>query len=132
MRIFSYSYIVFNLNYNYTFICAIEKEAEALAAFVEEEETAKPPVELKAKVEDAPDGKFEDFVAAGMCTAELVAAGARAASHVADAVLGLCRGGGDARESARGLSGVGPGIGSNGTSSISSGISLIVSLAYFS
>ena len=121
------------MNYNYTFICAIEKEAEALAAFeVEEEEPAKQPVELKAKIEDAPDGKFEDFVAAGMCTAELVAAGARAASHVADAVLELCRGGGDARESARGLSGVGPGIGSNGTSSISSGISLIGSLSYFS
>ena len=80
------------------------------------------------KVEDAPDGKFEEFVAAGVRTAELVAAGARAASHVADAVLGLCRGEGDDRESARGISEAGPGIGSNATASIASGIKLIVSL----
>ena len=127
--------------YNESLLCAIEIEAEALAAFTAEEEAAKLPAEggeqqqkekEQWKFEDAPDGKFEDFVTAGVRTAELVSAGVRVASHVADAVLGLCRGGGDARESARGLSGVGPGIGSNGTSSISSGISLIVSLSYFS
>ena len=70
------------------------------------------------------DEKFEDFVAAGVRTAELVAAGARAASHVADVVLGLCRGGGDDREPARGISETKPGIGSNATASISIGISL--------
>ena len=101
--------------------------------FAEEEETAKPPAEGEEqhqqqkvkeqwKFEDAPDGKFEDFVAAGARTAELVAVGARAASHVANAVLGLCRGGGDDRESARGFSGAGQGIGVNATTSISSGI----------
>ena len=74
------------------------------------------------KFEDAPDGKFEDFVAAGVRTAELAAAGARAASHVANAVLGLCRGGVDDREPARGISGVGPGFGVSETASISSGI----------
>ena len=76
----------------------------------------------------APDKKFEDFVAAGVRTAELVAAGARAASHVADAVLGLCRGGGDDCKPACGISGAGAGIGVNTTASISSGISLIVNL----
>ena len=75
------------------------------------------------KFEDAPDGKIEHFVAAGMPTAELVAAGARAASHVANALLGLCRGGDDDREPARRISGAGPGIGVNATPSISSGIS---------
>ena len=74
------------------------------------------------KFEDAPDGKFEDFVAAGVRTAELVAAGARAASHVANAVLGLCRGGDNDREPPRGISRVGSGIGVNATASISSGI----------
>ena len=78
------------------------------------------------KFDDAPDGKFEDFVAAGARTAELVVVGARAASHVGNAVLGLCRGGGDDRESARGFSGAGQEIGVNATASISSGISLIV------
>ena len=91
------------------FICATEEKAEALAAFeVDENETVKPPAQQK--VEDATDGKFEDFVAAGVRTAELVAAGARAASHVAEAVLNLRRGGDDYREPARG---VGLGIGSN-------------------
>ena len=71
---------------------------------------------------DAPDEKFEDFVAAGVRTAELVAAGARAASLVANAVLGLCLGGDDDREPARGISGVGPGFGVSATASISSGI----------
>ena len=123
--------------YNENLLCAIEKEAEALSAFAEEEEAVKPiaeggeqqqqKVKEQWKVEDAPDGKFEDFVAAGVRTAELVSAGVRAASHVADAVLGLCRGGGDNRESARGISGAGPRIGSNATASISSGIRLIVS-----
>ena len=56
------------------------------------------------KFEDAPGGKFEDFVAAKVRTAELVAAGARAASHVANAVLGLCRGGNNDREPPRGIS----------------------------
>ena len=74
------------------------------------------------KFEDAPDGKFEDFVAAGMRTADLVAVGARAASHVANAVFGLCRGGDDDREPARGISGVGPGFGVSATASISNGI----------
>ena len=108
------------------------KEAEALATFSQEEEAAKPPAEggeqqqkLKEqwKFEDAPDGKFDDFFAAGARTAELVAVGARAASHVANAVLGLCRGGGDDREPARGFSVAGQGIGVNATASISSGIS---------
>ena len=106
-------------------------------AFTAEGEAAKLPAEggeqqqkknEQWNFEDAPDGKFEDFVEAGVRTAELVAAGARAASHVADAVLGLCRGGGDDRESARGISGAGPGIESNATASISSCTSLIVSL----
>ena len=78
------------------------------------------------KFDDVPDGKFEDFVAAGARTAEMVAVGARAASNVANAVLGLCRGGNDDRESARGFSGAGQGIGVNATASISSGISLNV------
>ena len=77
------------------------------------------------KFEDAPDGKFEDFVAAGLRTADMVAAGARAASHVANAVLGHCRGGDDDREPARGISGAGPGIGVNATASNSRGISII-------
>ena len=81
------------------------------------------------KIEDAPDGKFEDFVAAGVLTAELVAAGARAASHVANAVLGLCRGGDDDCELARGISGAGRGIGVNATTVISSGISYILILS---
>ena len=75
------------------------------------------------KFDDAPDGKFEDFVAAGARTAELVAFGARAASHVANAVLRLCLGGGDDLESARGFFGALQGIGVNATASISSGIS---------
>ena len=103
--------------------------------FAEEEETAKPPAEGEEqqqqqqkvkeqwKFEYAPDGKFEDFVAAGARTAELVAVGARSVSHDANAVLGLCRGGGADRESARAFSGAGPGIGLNATTSISSGIS---------
>ena len=80
--------------------------------FAEDEEAGKLPAEGQEqqqqqkvkeqwKFEDAPDGKFEDFVAAGVRTAELVAVGARAASHVANALLGLCRGGGDDSESAR-------------------------------
>ena len=56
-------------------------------------------------------------------TAELVSAGARAASHVANVVLGHCRGGVNDREPARGISGAGPGIGVNATAAISSGIS---------
>ena len=39
---------------------------------------------------DAPDGKFEDYVAAGARMADLVAAGFRAASNVAGAILSLC------------------------------------------
>ena len=101
----------------------------ALAA---EEEAVKPSAEgveqqqkmnEQWKVEDAPDGKFEDFVAAGVRTAELVAAGARATSHVAEAVLGVRRNGGDDRDSARKISKAGPGIGVNATAFISSGIS---------
>ena len=108
------------------------KEAETLAAFAAEKEAAKPPAEggeqqqkvkEQWKFEDAPNGKFEDFVATGVRTAELVTAGARAASHVANAVLGICRGGGDNREPARGISGAGHGIGVNATAYISSGIS---------
>ena len=75
------------------------------------------------KFDDAPDGKFEDFVAAGARNAELAAIGARTASHVANALLELCRGGGDDRESARGFSRAGQGIGVNATATISSGIS---------
>ena len=112
-------------------ICAIEKEVEALAAFAAEEESAKPSkeqqqqqkVEEHRKVEDAPDGKFEDFVAAGVRTAELVAAGARAASHVAEAVLNLRRSGGDDVEPAHVISADSSGIGANAFASISSGIS---------
>ena len=95
-------------------------------AFAAEEEAAKPiaeGVEQKQwKVEDAPDGKFEDFVAAGVRTAELIAAGARAASHVAEAVLEVRRNGGDDRDSARGISEAGTRIGVNANASISSGI----------
>ena len=113
-------------------LCAIEKEAEALASFAAEEEAAKPPAEggeqqqkvkEQWKFEDAPDEKFEDIVAAGVRSGEFVAAGARAASPVADTVLGLCRGGGDDREPARSFPGAGQGIGVNATASISSGIS---------
>ena len=94
-------------------------------AFAEEEEAAKPSAEQQQqqkmneqwKVEDAPDGKFEDFVAAGEHTAELVAAGARAPSHAADAVLNLRRGGADDREPARGISEAGMGNGVNATTS---------------
>ena len=38
---------------------------------------------------NAPDGKFEDYVAAGVRMADLVAAGSRAASNVAGAILFL-------------------------------------------
>ena len=118
--------------YNENLLCAIEIEAEALAAFTAEEEAAKLPAEggehqhkekEQWKFEDAPAGKFEDCFAAGVRTAELVAAGARADSHIADAVLGLCRGEGDDREPARRFCGAGQGIGVNATASISSGIS---------
>lgn len=40
---------------------------------------------------NALDGKPENFVSVELHTAELVAAKARAASHVANAVIGLCR-----------------------------------------
>ena len=124
VRIFAYNYIVSILNYNHDLICAIEEEEEALATFAAEEEAAKQPAQggeqqqqqkEQWKVVDAPDGKFEDFATAGVRTAELVAAGARAPSHVADAVLGLRRGGADDREPARGISEAGPGIGVNAT-----------------
>ena len=74
--------------YNDIILCAIEEEAEALATNSAEEDAAKPPAEGREqqqkeyeqkvkeqwKIEDATDGKFEDFVAAGVRTAELVAA----------------------------------------------------------
>ena len=117
------------MNNNYRIICAIEEEAEALAAITAKEQATNQPkggeqeqkeyeqtVKKQWKFDDAPDGKFEDFVAAEVRRA-------RAASHVANAVLGLCRGGDDDRQPARGISGAGPRIGVNATASISSGIS---------
>ena len=61
-------------------------------------------------------------MSAGVRTAELVAAGSRAASHVAEAVLNLRRGGGDDRESERKISVAGLGNGVTATASISRGI----------
>ena len=93
-------------------------------AFAAEEEAAKPSakeveqqqkMKEQWKVENAPDEKFEDFVAAGVRTAELVAAGARAASHVAEAVLGVRRNGYNDNDSARGISEAGMGNGLNAT-----------------
>ena len=76
---------------------------------------------MKEQWKDAPDGKFEDFLTTGVRTADMLAAGARAASHVANAV-GFCRGGDDPRDPARGISGSGPGFGGYATSSSSYGI----------
>ena len=56
---------------------------------------------------DATDGKFEDFLTAGVRTAQLVAAGARVASDVAGAVLTLCRSGSDDRDDQCGISNAG-------------------------
>lgn len=50
-----------------------------------------------SKKVDSTDGRFEDFLTAGVRTAQLVAAGARVASDVAGAVLTLCRSGSDDR-----------------------------------
>lgn len=69
-------------------------------------EAASALIELK-KVDSA-DGKFEDFLTAGVRTAQLVAAGARAASDVAGAVLNLCRSGSDDRDDQCGVSNAGP------------------------
>ena len=60
---------------------------------------------------DAPDGKFEDYVAAGARMADLVTAESRAASNVAVAILSLC---GSAGGIQRGLSFAGGACGANG------------------
>lgn len=56
---------------------------------------------------DTTDGKFEDFLTAGVRTAQLVAAGARVASDVAGAVLTLCRSASDDRDDKCGISNAG-------------------------
>ena len=58
--------------------CTAEEEAAKLPAEGGEQQQKETE---QWKFEDAPDGKFEDFVAVGVRTAELVAAGARAASR---------------------------------------------------
>jgi len=72
-------------------------------------EAASAPKALKK--EDSADGKFEDFLTAGVRTAQLVAAGARVASDVAGAVLHLCRSGSDDRDDQCGVSNAGPAAG---------------------
>jgi hypothetical protein len=68
-------------------------------------EAASAPKALKK--EDSADGKYEDFLTAGVRTAQLVAAGARVASDVAGAVLTLCRSGIDDRDDQCGVSNAG-------------------------
>ena len=111
-------------------LCATEEEAEALAASSAEEEQVKPfegdkkeyeqKVKEQWKSQDGPDGKFEDIVATGVRTADMFAAGARATSHIANAMLGLCRSGDDPCEPTRGISGLGLGHGGYATTSSSS------------
>ena len=58
----------------------------------------------KLKKVDSTDAKFEDFLTAGVRTAQVVDAGARVASDVAGTVLTLCRSGSDDRDDQCGVS----------------------------
>ena len=96
-------------------------ESEALA-------TAATAAVAKQVNGDAPDGKFEDYVAAGVRMADLVAAGSRAASNVAGTILSLC---GSAGGIQCGLSPAGGANGGGGKASYPAGpASLVPFLAY--
>ena len=59
-------------------------------------EAAAAPQEVRKA--NATDGKFKDFLTAGVRTAQLVAAGARVAFEVGGAVLTICQSASDDRD----------------------------------